>query len=142
MKRRAFFGLMGGAAVAGPAAAKQAIAKLPVGLGDAMVPVAPVGMSYASTASPNGVDGGWKLKEIANLRKFLIGDLTDEEKESQKRNRMYAQQNVIGQSVASLVSVSGVRKLEIYRDRMETHNLKIQESDARQRLHWLLREDD
>lgn len=143
MKRRAFFGLMGGAAVAGPAAAKQAIGKLPVGLGDALVPTAPVGSGYLNQKSAGVVaDVVWKAKEISNLQKFLLGDLTDEEKERQKRDRMYAQQTVISQSVATLVSVSGVRKLEIYRDRMEAHNRKIQESDARSRLHWLLRQDD
>lgn len=139
MKRRAFFGIMGGAAVAGPKVAKEAIAKLPVGLSDvAMTPV-PVGGALCGPISRE--DRSWVLQEIADVRRFLAGGLTEEEKEQNRRNRLYSQQSVISQSVASLVSVSGVRKLEIYRDRMEEHTRRIQESDARQRLHWLLRQD-
>lgn len=139
MKRRAFFGIMGGAAVAGPKVAKEAVAKLPVGLSD--VAMAPVPVGFGSLGKANGSDKSWVLKEIADVRRFLAGGLTEEEKEQNRRNRLYSQQSVISQSVASLVSVSGVRKLEIYRDRMEEHTRRIQESDARQRLHWLLRQD-
>ena len=138
MKRRAFFGIMGGAAVAGPKVAKEAIAKLPVGLSD--VAMAPV--PFVAKRAPEPMAGReWVLKEIADVQRFLAGGLTEEEKEQNRRNRLYSQQSVISQSVASLVSVSGVRKLEIYRDRMEEHTRRIQESDARQRLHWLLRQD-
>lgn len=141
MKRRGFLGIIGGAAIAGPKVAKDAVAKLPVGLGDAMA-AAPYG-GYASIGA-NGTEpsnGSWRLTEIANLRKIITGEMTDQEKEDQRRQKMYAQQNIISQSVATLVSVSGVRKLEMYQERMAVHGRRIQQIEAQSRLHWLLRED-
>lgn len=140
MKRRGFLGFMGGAAVAGPQLAKAAVAELPSGLGNAVPGV--IG-GYGSLGQPiaSGPDKAWKLKEIANLKRLISGGLTDDEKEDRKRRRLYQQERIISQSVACLVSVSGTRKLEIYRDRMEQHNEKIQISEAKGRLHWLLRDD-
>jgi hypothetical protein len=141
MKRRGFLGIIGGAAIAGPKVAKEVVAKLPVGLGDATMNYAvPVGYASEgiSSASPNG---SWRLTEIANLRKILTGEMSDQEKEDQRRQRLYAQQSIISQGVASLVSVSGVRKLEMYQDRMAAHQRRIQQSEAQSRLHWLLREE-
>lgn len=140
MKRRGFLGFMGGAAVAGPQLAKAAVAELPSGLGNAVPGV--IG-GYGSLGQPiaSGSDKTWKLKEIANLKRLISGGLTDDEKEDRKRRRLYQQERIISQSVACLVSVSGTRKLEIYRDRMEQHNEKIQISEAKGRLHWLLRDD-
>lgn len=140
MKRRGFLGFMGGAAVAGPQLAKASVAELPSGLGNAVPGV--IG-GYGSLGQPtaSGSDKTWKLKEIANLKRFISGGLTDDEKEDRKRRRLYQQERIISQSVACLVSVSGTRKLEIYRDRMEQHNEKIQISEAKGRLYWLLRDD-
>lgn len=143
MKRRGFLGIIGGAALAGPKVAKEAVAKLPVGLGDAAMAAAPYG-GYASpglNAVTDAPSGSWRLTEIANLRKIITGEMTDAEKEDQRRQKMYAQQNIISQSVAALVSVSGVRKLEMYQERMAAHGRRIQKSEAQSRLHWLLRED-
>lgn len=140
MKRRAFFGLMGGAAVAGPQVAKAALAEMPAGLGHSFGGSSP-SVSYDSEASSIG-GSNWKLKEIADLKRVLTGELTAGEKEQRKRDRLYQQERVISQSVASLVSVSGVRKLDIFRERMEQHQEKIRISHAQGRLHWLLREDE
>lgn len=139
MKRRGFFGFMGGAAVAGPQLAMTAVAELPAGLGNTTQGM--IGGHGALAVPVDVSDKSWKLKEIANLKRLLSGGLTEEEQEDRKRRRLYQQERVINQSVACLVSVSGVRKLEIYRDRMEQHNDKIQLSEARGRLHWLLRDD-
>lgn len=143
MKRRGFLGIIGGAAIAGPKVAQNVVAKLPVGLGDATLGVPPFG-GYGSQgiATSAASDSSWRLTEIANLRKIITGELTDQEKEDQRRQKMYSQQNIISQSVASLVSVSGVRKLEMYQERMAEHSRRIQQSEARSRLHWLLRQDD
>ncbi|QIG76692.1 hypothetical protein EVC28_068 [Rhizobium phage RHph_I1_23] len=143
MKRRGFLGIIGGAAVAGPRVAKEVVSKLPVGLGDATLGVPPFG-GYGSQGLAEAVpsNSSWRLTEIANLRKIITGEMTDQEKEDQRRQKMYAQQNIISQSVASLVSVSGVRKLEMYQERMALHGRRIQQSEARSRLHWLLRQDD
>ena len=139
MKRRSFFGFIGGAAVAGPQLARTAVAELPAGLGNTAQGM--IGGRGALAGPVDVSDKSWKLKEIANLKRLLSGGLTEEEQEDRKRRRLYQQERVINQSVACLVSVSGVRKLEIYRDRMEQHNDKIQLSEARGRLHWLLRDD-
>lgn len=140
MKRRSFFGLMGGAAVAGPRVAKEALAKLPVGLGDSSMAFPPMG-GYNGAGKDIAADSAWKLKEIADIKRILTGDLSDSEKEDRERQRQYHHSQVISQSVAALVSVSGVRKLEIYRDRMDQHNEQIRLSECPSRLHWLLRDD-
>jgi hypothetical protein len=146
MKRRAFFGIVGGAAVAGPKMAKEVIAKLPSGLGD-VASNYPAGyggtlVNAKSQSTLGPPSTSWRMAEIANLRKILTGEISDEEKEDQRRQRMYAQQSIISQSVASLVSVSGVRKLEMYQDRMADHKRRIQRSEVQSRLHWLLRQND
>ena len=140
MKRRGFLGFMGGAAVAGPAVAKQAVAQLPPGLGISGMPMPSYG--YPADANSVGPDPTWKLKQIADIRRFLSGDLTDEEKEDRKRQRLYRREQVINQNVACLHSVSGSRKLAIYSSRIEQHYDEIQRSERQSRLHWLLRQED
>lgn len=139
MQRRKFLGFLGGAAVAGPQIAQSAVAQLPSGLG-AGIGMNPMPPSYGGTAAAVG-DGGWKLKEIANIKRLLSGQMSDEEKEDRRRQRMYQRERIISQDVACLVSVSGVRKLHIYQDRMDQHHETIRLSEARSRLHWLLRDD-
>lgn len=141
MKRRGFLGVMGGAAVAAPALAKQAVSQLPSGLGSASIPAPPMGYSIGQGVSlASSSDGSWMLKEIADLKRFLTGDLTDEEKENRNRQRLYRREQIINQNVACLASVSGSRKLAIYSRRMEQHSEELERSERQQRLHWLLRQ--
>ncbi|WP_085033915.1 hypothetical protein [Ensifer aridi] len=137
--RRKFFGLMGGAAVAGPAVAKQAIAQLPQGLGMAIDAHSRLG----GPQEANGIcghDKDWRLSRIAQLRRFISGDLTDEEKEELRRRKMHSRQSIISQEVASLVSVSGVRKLDIYNERLHRLHLEIELSENRSSLARFLKD--
>lgn len=140
MKRRGFLGIIGGAAVAGPSAAKAVAAKMPVGLVDASTSLIP-SVGYSGTGQTNGPDRSWKLSEIANIKRFLSGELSDEEKEQRKRQKMYSRQSIINQRIAGLVSVSGVYKFDMYNREIAEMNEDIAKSEARGRLHWLLRDE-
>lgn len=144
MKRRGFLGFMGGAAAAGPSVAKAAVAEMPKGLGAAFShnPGAPLGgLSQGIRDTASSIGGSWRIKEIASLRRVLLGDLTDEEKEQRKRSRLYAHQSVVQQNIAGLVSVSGVRKMEMYGDQMARLDDRIRRSEAQGYLSRLLREE-
>lgn len=140
MKRRGFLGFMGGAAVAGPSAAKAAISQMPAGmeLSANLPPIPPIG-GYMATTAANDVDNSWKISEIANIKKFLSGDLSEDEKEQRHRQRMYGMHSIISQHVAGLRSVSGVQKFAMYNRAIEAKNDEISRSEARGRLHWLMR---
>ncbi len=147
--RRKFFGLMGGAAVAGPTAAKNAIAKLPGGLLDDMPSVPPLGSgyigstpSYPADAACNAIGGrSWHLEEIARLRRFISGDLTDEEKEERRRSRLYSRQQAISNHWAGMQSVAGWRKLDLFHRDMELVNDEIARSHSQGYLTRLLKEN-
>ncbi len=143
INRRKLFGLMGGAAVAGPSIAKQAVVQLPQGLGMAMGPSPPWGdcvksvdQGYATLAS----NSDWRLDHIAELKRMIAGDLTAEEKEDRRRQKMHARQSLISQEVANLVSVSGVRKLDIYNERIHRLQDEIQRSQHQSQLWRYLKE--
>lgn len=143
INRRKLFGLIGGAAVAGPGIAKQAVAQLPQGLGAAIGPSPPWG--DALKCVDNGCatitsSSDWRLDHIAELKRMISGDLTDEEKEDRRRRKMYDRQNLISQEVASLVSVSGVRKLDIYNERVHRLQNEIQRSQHQSSLWRYLKE--
>lgn len=140
MKRRGFLGFMGGAAVAAPAVAKTAIAELPKGLGSVSMGVGVPSMGYGG-GPVDSVGGNWRLKEIANLKRILTGDLTEDEKEQRKRERMYARQQSISHGVAVLVSVSGAHKLNMYANRIERHKDRIRRSETKGYLARLLRQE-
>lgn len=144
MKRRGFLGIVGGAAVAGPSIAKEVVASLPAGLVAPSVPMTTLGYSSGKglvcTTEP-GSEHSWRLQEIAEIKRFLTGELSDEEKESRNRQRLYRREQVINQNVACLQSVSGSRKLAIYGRRMELHGEEMERVERQQRLHWLLRQD-
>lgn len=145
MKRRGFLGIVGGAAVAGPSIAKEVVASLPTGLGSASIPMPSMGyfsqQGLSAAATTIGSEHSWRLREIAEIKRFLTGELTDEEKESRNRQRLYRREQVINQNVACLQSVSGSRKLAIYGRRMELHGEEMERVERQQRLHWLLRQD-
>lgn len=137
--RRKFFGIMGGAAAAGPGIAKEAVARLPDGLGSAIISSPSYGDPSRSTA--DSIDGEWKLARIAKIKRMLAGDFTDDEKEERNRRRMYAVQSLISQDVAGLKSVSGVRKLEIYNRRVADLYDEIYRSELNSDLFRLLTGD-
>lgn len=140
LNRRKLFGLVGGAAVAGPGIAKQMVAQLPQGIGAVTAPTtswpSPVSDGCAKLAS--NVD--WRLDHIANLKRMISGDLTEEEKEDRRRRKMHARQSLISQEVASLVSVSGVRKLDIYNERLHRLQGDIERSQHQSQLWRYLKE--
>ncbi len=138
--RRKFFGLLGGAAVAGPAAAKNVVAHLPTGI---------VGQDLLGPMSPAPLYGGevamksssWDLDEIARLKRFLSGGLTEEEKEERRRNRLHRRQQFISNHWAGMQSVAGWRKLELYHRDMDRVNDEIERSQSQSYLTRLLREN-
>ena len=142
MKRRGFLGFMGGAAVAGPAVAKNVVAELPNGLLDGKIGFAS-GLAQGYPVATKCEDQGeWRIKEIANLKRLMTGELTDDEKEERRRTRLYNRQTIISHGVACLVSVSGVHKLRMNEERMERHGDEMRKLEARSRLSWLLRQED
>lgn len=69
MKRRGFLGLLGGAAVAGPGMAKQAVA---AGLGDLMLPgvgsgALAFGMGAPPMAASQSAGGNWAVGRLSKL---------------------------------------------------------------------------
>ncbi len=140
--RRKFFGLMGGAAVAGPTAAKKAVAKLPTGLfgiGELGL-VGPAPEYGGLTESVKASVGSWHFDEIARLRRFLSGDLTEEEKEERRQSHLYSRQQSISNHWAGMQSVAGWRKIELYNRDMELVNDDIARSRSQSYLSRLLRE--
>lgn len=142
--RRKFFGLLGGAAVAGPAAAKNAVASLPTGLlgSAALGPEGPV-PAYGEYAGQTGglkSSGSWHLNEIARLKRFLSNDLTEEEKEERRRNRLFRRQQSLSNHWAAMQSVAGWRKLELYHRDMDRVNDEIERSQSHSYLTRLLKE--
>lgn len=137
MKRRGFLGFIGGAAAAGPSVARAAIAEMPKGLGTVASP--PMhGLSQGVCEGSSG--GDWRIREIADLKRILSGDLTDEEKEQRRRERMYALEAIVDQNVAVLISVSGPQKLTMRRDRVRRLQEEIRLSETRGYLSRLLKE--
>lgn len=83
MKRRAFLGFLGGAAAAGPTTA----AKLATDLASVPIsPVPPMGGVYGGLATD---DGTWRVARIAELKKLLSGDKSEEEKRQLRINRLH-----------------------------------------------------
>lgn len=126
MKRRGFLGALGGAAVAGPSVAKNALAQLPTGLGQNV-------LGYGSSGALDKcspVPGDWELSQIERLRRLISGQKTDEEREADAIERRENRNNIIGQEIASLRSVSGTAKLDMYERKMR----EIREQ--RQQYYW------
>ena len=141
--RRKFFGLIGGAAVAGPAAAKTAVAQLPTGLFSAGA-IAPLSHApqYIGEAACGTTSGrSWHLDEIARLKRLLSGDLTEEEKEQRRRSRLYNRHQSISNHWAGMQSVAAWRKVELFQRDMERVNDEISRSESESYLARLLREN-
>lgn len=121
--RRKFFGLMGGAAVAGPAAAKSVVEPLV----SAGIPVPSSG--YYGGVSASVKDGTNTATRIADLVKRLSGFRTHEEIEQERIDRLDNAANMFRYEVDALRSVSARHKLSMIRAKHEAVN------KARQR-HW------
>lgn len=134
MKRRGFLGMFGGAVVAGPSMAQNALAQLPKGLGSAAMSLPPSGYpgAYGQAVKDcaEGESGVWELKHIKRIRRLLSGQKTDEEREAEAIERRENRINVIGQEIACLRSISGTAKLNMY----ERKILEIR--DMRQQYYW------
>jgi len=139
MKRRGFLGFLGGAAAAGPAMARNAVASMPSGLG-----VAGSGLSWGSDAevapSCASTDGDWRLSEIARLKRVISGEKNKDEAEQDRINAMHRREVIISQHTAGLVSVSGVSKLRIFHRDMQRLNDEIDVARSRNYLSRLIHE--
>lgn len=140
MKRRGFLGFLGGAVAAGPSVAKTAVAELPKGIASSGYISNSLGACAPSSYPYEPSSGDWRVKEIANLRRLISGDLTEEEKEQERRSRLYRTRNTISQNVAGLHSVSGVHKLRMYDEQMGRLQKRIQRSESKGYLARLLKE--
>ena len=134
MKRRGFLGALGGAAVAGPSMAQNALAQLPKGLGNTAMSLPPSGYGgaygQAVEGCADGNSGDWEVKHIKRIRRLISGQKNDEEREAEAIERRENRLNVIGQEIACLRSISGTAKLNMY----ERKVLEIRE--MRQQYYW------
>ena len=133
--------MMGGAAVAGPTMAKNAIAQLPTGIGAADVMGAPIKTigGYASIGTEARDYIG--LSRLEQLRQALTGELTRDEKEELRRARLHASRAIIGHDIACLHSVSGAHKLRMHRVQDDKLMEDIRKSHIQSQI-WWLEEDD
>lgn len=140
MKRRGFLGIMGGAAVAGPAVAKNAVKALPVSLNGAGLGPVPYWGGDTAKATTAGHQVDWRLGEIERLKRLIAGELTDEEREEKRTQRLYALEPIVTQNVMSLHSVSAGRKVVMYRERMTAIHDQIETNHNHRRLRDYLKE--
>lgn len=149
--RRGFFGLVGGAALAGPSAAKaatQGIAGSLSHLGPGMAPKGPPwygGVDSINVASRGlsqavSISTDWKLHEIASLRRFISGQLTDEEIHEQLMRKLEVRRTLIDQNTQALRSVSTVRKVEMFHRNLLADEHERERENKRGYLARLLKE--
>jgi len=122
--RRKFFGLMGGAAVAGPAAAKSVVEPL-VSSGMSL----PMAGGYGGVAFASGAEPS-RASRIAELVKRLSGFRTTAEIEQERLNRIENAAEIFRYEVDALRSVSMRHKVSMIR----TRNRAV--SEIRQRSWW------
>lgn len=113
MKRRNFLGFLGGAAIAGPSAAKAAVSS--VGMAD----LAPMGINMLGTSGVGGAPTlawGGSTDNIGYAKdglKKLVG-MTKAERERRKRNHYF---QGLDPDTASLRSISLTSKIRLAKDR-------------------------
>ncbi|MBB3411232.1 hypothetical protein FHT87_005185 [Rhizobium sp. BK316] len=118
MKRRGFLGFIGGAAIAGPQAAKTAVKSLPSGMNvGGLMAVQPWGTPVSDASCIKG-SGDWRLDEIARLKRLISGQLSDDEIEEKRQQKLHRLDPIVSQNVMALHSVAAHRKLAIYSERM------------------------
>lgn len=143
MKRRGFLGFIGGAAIAGPSVAANAVKTLPNGFGGIAAQLG--GGTYAYTGkdpTPTTSAGffDWRTDEIVRLKRLISGEMTDEEREEKRHEALYALEPIVTQNVMALHSVSAHRKVSIFNRRMATVREDIERFYNRRRLLDLLKE--
>lgn len=120
MKRRGFLGLIGGAAVAGPSVAKNALVTAAPLSGSAYAGMAlsldnladpPETMGYATTL---GSKSNWKIDRIGRIKRLLSGEEEDEEHDIRPRLRMSEH------NINALGSVSPVSKVRMFRSAVKS----------------------
>lgn len=127
MKRRGFLGFLGGAAVAGPAAAKNVISTPALGSGNLASGMALGSYGSLAEAPSRGVFSAFD--RISKLKKLISGEETDERDpyDIASRRRIYAEHEV-----NALHSMSMPAKL-----RMLSRKMDVIETE-RKRGYWLL----
>jgi hypothetical protein len=133
MKRRGFLGIMGGAVVAGPGAAKQAVTAASrastggvASLGNGLSP--PMGIISGARDGVTGTHKSWLLERVAELRRMISGDLTDEEIEERRvSNEM--------RKVKFEIEVSGLRSMSETAKYNRMSRFANSQSEARERFY-------
>lgn len=142
--RRNFLGFLGGAATAGPAVAKQAIAAMPVGMGELNLSALPdarnMFSSEGSACQTVSTGKDWRFDEIARLKRWISGDIDESERQDRERRMMGDRHSMISQHVAGLVSVSPARKVDIYTKQLRRSQQEIDRINAQSYLGRLLKE--
>jgi hypothetical protein len=126
MKRRNFLGFLGGAAVAGPSAAKAAVSQV------GMAGLAPIGINLASGsgkysgAVTQGIGATYSHVEYARSALKSMMSLTDAAKEHRKREHYF---QGLDPDTASLRSLSLTSKIKLAKER------SFEASERKQRSH-------
>ena len=90
MKRRGFLGVLGGAAVAGPGAAKQAVTAAQSASLGGVARAGAIGGALARETPVTGLGGlqydhkNYLMQRVAELKRRISGELTDEEREERR----------------------------------------------------------
>lgn len=138
LKRRGFLGVLGGAAVSGPAMAKQAVAQAAAGLDGLSLTGLGTTAGYVSvgdavintqTGNYGGVEydhGNWLLEQLSKLT-----GLSDEDK-AERMDRVYVQN--LDPDLAVNRSYSLSAKLQIQKKRNYDRELKREIKDTRKYL--------
>lgn len=129
MKRRAFFGFMGGAVAAGP--------KLAAGIADGASSHTYTGLAISSGIESGGPDVPWKAKRIAELKAMIAG-VDPGIKQREKMDRLYAMEMQERFRLDSLRSVSPIHKHKMLIEGNRERNQRIRRADAEWDLHRLL----
>lgn len=129
MKRRAFFGFMGGVVAAGP--------KLAAGIADGAQSLNYIGPSISSGMVNEGPDASWKAKRIAELKAMIAG-ADPGIKQREKMDRLYAMEMQERFRLDSLRSVSPIHKHKMLIEGSRERNQRIRRADAEWDLHRLL----
>lgn len=140
MKRRGFLGIIGGAAVAGPAAAKNIIKTRPDSIGSTLGILREGPSMGAIATAGNGIDRDWRLGEIERLRRFISGGESEEEKEAKRQQRLHAMEPIVSQNVMCLQSVSAATQVRMHRRRMDEIYREVEVIYSKRRLTEYLKE--
>ena len=135
MKRRAFFGFLGGAAVAGPTLSKSLAAEAV-----AHMPMPPIGGGYASAGLATSGHDDWKLRQIKRLKAIISGKDPDAE-QNDVMNRLYSAESLERYRLDSLRSVSPTHRMQMLTNGANHRRDRVRRADAEFDLARILRGD-